>query len=154
MTATATITRDEWAMRRRQLADKMPPNSIALLPSAKQKMRNGDAEYPFRQDSDFYYLTGFSEPQAFFVLQKNTDNTHQFMLFCDVLSPDQEKWIGKKIGIREAVVDFGANEAYPISELDVQMPALLAGKEVFFYSLGLCATWDTRILGWVKKYLD
>jgi Xaa-Pro aminopeptidase len=151
MIITPEITREEWAQRRKLLADKMPKNSIALLPGAKQIIRNNDAEYPFRQDSDFYYVTGFSEPGAFFVLRKKQDETHDCILFCEVLSREQEKWVGKKRSVPEALSQYGMDEAYPINELDLKLPGLLGGQTAFFYSLGESREWDTRMLDWVKN---
>jgi len=131
MTTTLEITHEEWRQRRQQLADQMPKNSIALLSGAKQMIRNNDTAYPFRQDSDFYYVTGFAEPGAFFILRKNQDGTHDSILFCEILSLEQEKWIGKKRGVAEAISECGMDEAYSASELEDRLPVLSAGYETW-----------------------
>ncbi len=143
------VSAEEFAKRREILLEKMPVGSIALLPAGDLKYRNNDAEYPFRQESHFYYLTGFCEPNALLVLIKET-TSFLYVLFCEESEPEKECWIGKRVGIEGAKAILGANSAYSINTLDTIMPDLLAGKQQIFYSLGHAPAWDQRLLGWVN----
>jgi len=154
MPAKLKITQTAYAERRSVIAEKMPPMSMAILPGARKKIRNGDAEYLFRQSSDFYYLTGFSEPNAFLVLRKDKKGVVQFILFCEIVTPAEEKWTGKKVTLLEAVNEWGADIAYENAELDLKMPELLAGCREIYYTLGRCSKWDKKIIGWAKKASD
>lgn len=138
------------ADHRRQLAQKMPASSIAILPSGRTLFRNSDAEYPFRQESNFYYLTGFNEPDAVFVLKKEEGNI-TYILFCRPNHPEEEIWTGKRMGVEGAVALLGADQAYAIGELDKIMPNLLENKQNIVYSLGCNSDWDKRVMEWKSK---
>ena len=88
-----SISKSEFARRRKNLMALMEPNSIAIIPSARQQVRSRDTEYPFRQDSDFYYLSGFTEPEAVLVLIPGRRHG-QYVMFCRERDPDMELWIG------------------------------------------------------------
>ena len=114
------------------------PNSIAILPGAEIKYRSKDVEYPFRQNSDFYYLTAYPEPDALAVFIKednsNQNNIHnnsgKFILFNKSLDLKHQIWHGKLLGQEQAIQQYGADEAYPIEQLEQILPQLLSGKEI------------------------
>lgn len=147
----AEVSAKEFADRRARIAQKMQRNSIALVPAGRVKSRNGDAAYLFRQDSHFYYLTGFCEPDALLALVKTDKMEVNFILFCEPRDPSQEIWTGKMSGLEGAVHQFGADRAYPFSDLDSVMPALLENKQHIYYSLGKDAVWEERVFRWINQ---
>lgn len=137
----------EYAKRRARIFAKLASGSLAILPASEEQHRNGDVTYPFRQSSDFYYLTGFSEPGAILVLLK-TQHENRFILFCKPSCAEQAIWTGPMAGLEGAVAQFGADEAYALASLDTKMPALLAAQQTVFYSFGESMAWDRRIIKW------
>lgn len=150
MLAETGIPVAAFAERRQRLADKMPPASIAILPGAVEKFRNHDAEYPFRQDSNFYYLTGFCEPQALLIMLKKQDGILEFILFSLPRILEKEIWTGKRTGQEAVLQQFCANRAYSITDADRLLPELLKDNKQIFYSQGIDASWDNRILNQYK----
>ena len=117
------ITKEEYKARREEVLKKMSPMSIAILPAGEQKYRNADTEYPFRQESHFYYLTGFSEPDALLILKKATKKEEsEFIFFCRAEDKEAQKWVGKRLGPEGAVTELGANRAYTMAELPERLP--------------------------------
>ena len=100
------ISKKEFAARRRELMDLMEPNSIAIVPAAPSRTRSRDTEYPYRQDSDFFYLSGFPEPEAVLVLIPGREHG-EFVLFCHERDRAMEIWNGYRAGPEGAVKDFG-----------------------------------------------
>jgi len=145
------ITLKEYAARRSRIIENMPPKSVAILPGGSQKYRNADTEYPFRQESDFYYLTGFCEPKSLLVLLKKSASETQFILFCQSNNPELEIWTGKKVGLDGALEQFCADKAYLFDDLDRIMPDLLENINEIFYSLGRHSDWDERVTGWLNS---
>lgn len=141
---------DEFTTRRAALAKQLRNNSIALLAGAQLQIRNGDVDYPFRQDSNFYYLTGFDEPEAVLVLSKDAAGKITYILFNRANDPDAEIWNGKRAGQVGACQDYAADEAYDILTIDKQLPKLLANKEAIYYPLGAKLEFDQRVLGWLQ----
>ncbi|HHM04622.1 MAG TPA: Xaa-Pro aminopeptidase [Gammaproteobacteria bacterium] len=135
----------EFVRRRRRLLRLMGRGAAAVLPAAPPRIRNRDAEYPYRQDSDFYYLSGFPEPEAVLVLIPGR-RAGQTVLFCRERDPAREIWHGRRAGPEGAVRDYGVDEAWPISELDATLVELLAGKERIFYNFGLNAEFDACMI--------
>lgn len=144
-----SISKREFARRRKDLMAQMEPNSIAIVPSAQHLTRNRDVEYPFRQDSDFYYLSGFDEPNAVLVLVPGRKQG-QFILFCQERDPVKEQWDGALIGPEGAVEDYGADDAFPISDIDEILPGLVEGRERMYYAMGRAPEFDARIMNWVN----
>lgn len=142
--------RRDCARRRRALMRLMGPESLALLPAARTVYRNRDVTYPFRQDSDFDYLTGFPEPDAFAVLAPGR-REGAFLLFCRPRDREQELWHGRRIGPEGARRDYGADEAFPLSELETVVLRLLENTRTLYYSLGRHEGDDRRILGWIDR---
>ena len=145
-----SISKTEYARRRRNLMGLMEPNSIAIIPSARQQLRSRDTEFHFRQDSDFYYLSGFSEPEAVLVLIPGRRHG-QFVMFCREQDPDVELWNGYRAGPDGACADYGADDAFPIGDIDDILPGLIEGRERVYYSMGRSAAFDRQIMGWVNS---
>jgi Xaa-Pro aminopeptidase len=128
----------------------MGPGSIAILPTNPEQSRNRDVDFPFRPDSDFYYLSGFSEPEAVAVLVPGREHG-EFLLFCRDRDPELEIWNGRRAGPDGAVQNFGADDAFPISDIDDILPGLLESRERVFYTMGAAPDFDKRVIGWVNR---
>ena len=144
-----SIPISEYAERRNALAEHMGDNAIAILPSAKLLTRNNDAEFPFRQDSDFYYLTGFNEPDAVLALIPGREHG-EAVLFCRERDPTKEMWDGKILGPDRALEELGVDDAFPISDIDDILPGLIEGRDKVFYALGRDAQFDAQMMEWVN----
>lgn len=140
----------EFANRREELCSSMVENSVLIVAGTREVYRNRDVEYPFRQNSDFYYLTGYEEPNALMVLLPNA-NGHEFILFNQVRDPEMEVWNGPRAGQDGAVEDFGADVAYPIGELDDKILELLTDTDRIYYSFSDKTNLAEDILGWCKQ---
>ena len=132
--APAGISRAAFAQRRARLLRALRPGSAAVFAAGHETLRNGDVDYPFRQPSSFYYLTGFAEPDAVAVLRPGHDQP--FALFVRPHDPAMAIWVGPRLGVDGVIAELGADVAYPIEELDGQLPRLLAGLETVYFSLG------------------
>ncbi len=134
--------------RRQRLCARLQ-DGIAILPTAAEKTRNRDAHYPYRFDSYFYYLTGFTEPEAVLVLIGG--NPGQSILFCREKDELRETWEGVRHGPALAQSRFAFDACYPISELDTRINTWLANQHSVHYALGDDAAWDTRIQHWLSR---
>ncbi len=123
---------------------------IAILPSAPVRMRSRDVEYRFRQDSDFYYLTGFAEPDSVAVLVPGRDNG-EYLLFCRERDPDKELWDGRRAGQDGAIRDHDADDAFPIDDIDDILPGIMESCSRVYYTMGLYSEFDSRIADWVNS---
>ncbi len=141
--------RDEFARRRRQLLRSMGKDCIAVIPSAPVKHRNNDVEYEYRQDSDFYYLTGFGEPESVAVLIPGREQA-EYILFVRDRDPLRETWDGRRAGPEGAVARFGADDAFPVSDIDDILPGLLENRAKVFYAMGSYPDFDHRMVGWLQ----
>jgi len=139
----------EFKRRRQELMKMMGDNAIAILPSASLVTRNRDADFPFRQDSDFLYLTGFNEPDAVMVLKPGREHG-EYILFCREKDPEQETWHGRRAGQEGAVKEHGADDSFPIDDIDDILPGLLEGTDKIYNIMGLHADFDQRLIGWVN----
>ncbi len=135
----------EYAKRRQVLWQAMEDNSIAILSAQNEVIRNGDAHFPYRQGSNFYYLTGFEEPESVMVLLKEQSHCH-YILFSRPLDPKQERWTGKRVGQRGAMECYGADDAYPIDQLEEQLSHLLEDKNAIYYPIARDAGCDETIM--------
>ena len=136
-------------LRRKELMAQMEPNSIALLASAPPHMRNGDAEYLYRQNSDFYYLTGFPEEHAFLALIPGRKQG-EAVLFCQEKDKQKELWTGILMGPDAACEELGIDDAFPISDIDDILPGLIEGRDRVYYSMGKDDQFDNQVMDWVK----
>jgi Xaa-Pro aminopeptidase len=143
------MTAAEYKRRRRRLAATMAPASLALLPAAVQSVRNRDVHYPFRQDSNFLYLTGFPEPEALAVLAPGRKEG-ELVLFCRPRDSEKELWEGARAGVEGAREDFGADEAHPIADLEDTLPKLLEDRERVYYPAGGDPDFDRRLMQWIN----
>ena len=141
----------EFQARRNQLLANMG-EGIAIIPTAPEAIRNHDSHYPYRFDSYFYYLTGFTEPESVLVLIAGKQN--KSILFCRDKDTEREIWDGFRFGPTAAKKQFGFDEAYSICQLDEIMIKLMANQAKLFYSLGMDNSWDTRIIGGLNKVKD
>lgn len=139
----------EFSRRRRNLIEHMAPEGIAILPSAPERVRNRDVHYPFRQDSDFHYLTGFDEAEAVLVLIPGREHGES-VLFCRERNPEKERWDGFRAGPEGAVADFGLDDAFPIDDIDEILPGMIEGRSRVYYSMGLDAQFDARVMEWIN----
>ncbi|HEX8559510.1 MAG TPA: Xaa-Pro aminopeptidase [Pyrinomonadaceae bacterium] len=124
-------------MTRPQLAEfmrRMEPGSVAIIPAARQVTRSHDTEYRFRQDSDFYYLTGFREPDALAVVAPGREKP--FTLFVRPRDREKEIWNGRRAGVEGAREAYGADEAFAVEEFDSKLAELLDGARSLYYRLG------------------
>ncbi|TQV69699.1 Xaa-Pro aminopeptidase [Exilibacterium tricleocarpae] len=143
------ISKQEFSRRRKALMDQMEPNSIAILPAAPERVRSRDTEYPYRQDSDFYYLSGFGEPEAVLVLLPEREHG-EYVLFCRERDKDKEVWDGYRAGPEGACQQYGADDAFPIDDIDDILPGLIEGRERLYYAMGKDGDFDRRVMGWVN----
>ena len=140
----------EFARRRRQLMRMADQDAILILPSAPQRIRSHDTHYPYRQDSDFWYLSGFPEPEAVLVLVPGRKHG-ETLLFCRERDPEREAWDGPRAGPEGAVDAYGFDDAYPISDLDEILPGLLEGRSRVYYHFGRDTDFDLKLIGWVNR---
>lgn len=140
----------EFAKRRKQLMQKIGPTGIIILASAPIAHRNSDSTYPYRQHSDFYYLTGFEEPESVAVIAPKRKEG-EFILFNRVRNRDQEIWNGRRAGQAGARKQYLADEAFPISELENKLPELLEGREHIHHTLGIDADFDALLFRATNK---
>ena len=143
------MKKTEFKRRRRNLLKELG-DGIAIVTTNPHHHRNRDTQFPFRPDSDFYYLTGFAEPESVAVLIPGRE-AGEFVLFCRPKDPLRETWDGRRAGIIGACETYGADQAFDIAELDTQMPELLKGSQRIHYSIGKQPEFDTRVMSWVNE---
>ena len=140
----------EFKRRRKQLMRMMGQDSIAILPAASESVRNRDVYYRYRPDSDFYYLTGFHEPDAVAVLIPGRKHA-EYILFCRPHDETKAMWDGAMAGQEGAVEDYGADDSFPISDLDEILPRMLEQKSRIFYAMGCNHDLDRRLSDWITQ---
>ena len=133
-----------FAERRQQLLDAMGPDAVMVFVGGRLAVRSADTEYPFRQDSDFWYLTGFDHPDAVAILSTREGPT--FSLFVQPNDPAAETWTGFRPGVDGAVSDYAADVAHPREELLEKLPDLLRGASRIYHALGRDGEIDDRII--------
>ena len=125
-------------------------DAILVLPGAPERIRSRDTHYPYRQDSDLWYLTGFPEPEAVLVLVPGRAHG-EALLFCRERDPEREGWDGPRAGPEGAVDVHGMDDAYPIADLDEILPGLLEGRSRVYYHFGRDAEFDLKLIGWLNR---
>ena len=143
------VGRAEFARRRRELMRVIGRDAMAILPAAPVRHRNGDVEYAYRQDSHFHYVTGFPEPEAVAVLVPGRPQA-EYLLFVRERDAQRESWDGSRAGTEGAVQRFGADDAFPIADIDEILPGLMEDRSRIFYSMGIHLEFDPRVVGWVN----
>lgn len=134
-----------YAQRRAQLAQKIGPNGIAIIPTAPEQQRNRDSDFPYRPDSYFYYLCGFTEPKAWLIISGDGHST----LFCQPKDTEREIWDGYRLGPEAAPAQLAINAAFSVTELDAKLPALLDGREAVWFPFATHKGLETRLDGWL-----
>ncbi|RFF52473.1 aminopeptidase P N-terminal domain-containing protein [Xanthomonas campestris] len=140
----------EYARRRKQLMQMAGEQAILILPAAPERVRSHDTHYPYRQDSDFWYLSGFPEPEAVLVLVPGRKHG-EAILFCRERDAEREAWDGPRAGQGGAVAQYGMDDAYPIDDVDEILPGLLEGRSRVYYHFGRDVDFDLKLIGWLKR---
>jgi Xaa-Pro aminopeptidase len=123
---------------------RMDQKSVAIIPSAREATRSNDTQYRFRQDSDFYYLTGFEEPDSIAVVAPGREQ--KYTLFVRPRDPEQEIWVGRRAGVEGAKSEFGADEAYPVAEFETRLQDILDGADKLYFRLGSYPDLDNTVI--------
>ncbi|WP_374532045.1 Xaa-Pro aminopeptidase [Acinetobacter sp.] len=147
------LTQVDFKERRDRLAEEMGPHSIAIIATSPVAIRNRDADYKFRADSSFFYLTGFAEPEAVAVIEtyESLDEGYTYSLFCRERNREMEIWNGYRAGIDGAIDDYEADEAYAIDLLDEEIIEKLVNKQKLFYRIGHSSEFDVRVSKWIQQ---
>lgn len=143
------LDKDVFKKRRDELMSLMG-GGVAIIPTAPVCTRNNDVEYPYRADSDFYYLTHFPEPEAVAVLVPGREHG-EYILFCRERDSDKEIWDGKRAGLDGAIEQYGADDSFPIEDMDDILPGLLENKKKVFCSMGRYPVFDKCLMNWVNE---
>ena len=144
------ISKKEYAVRRKDLMSMMADNSIAVIAAAPEKVRSKDTLYPYKQSTNFSYLSGFSEPCAVMLLIPNRQQG-ECVLFCRDKDPLRETWDGLRLGPVEAKQALALDDAFPIDDIDDILPGLLEGKSHIYYSAGKDKAFDKQLIQWVDE---
>jgi Xaa-Pro aminopeptidase len=145
------IKQKEYARRRRQLMRMAGEDSIIILQAAPPRLRNNDVFYPYRQNSDFLYLTGFREHSALLVMIPD-EGDGKSILFCRSRDAEREMWDGRMAGLESAVEDHGMDEAYDIGEAEKRLQELLHDRDRIYHDLGRDPLFDQRLIGWLNEF--
>ena len=140
----------EYKRRRKHLMQIMGDDAVAILPAALVRMRNRDAEFQYRQDSDFHYITGFDEPEAVAVLVPGREHG-EYILFCRENDKKMETWNGLRAGQDGAISKYAADDSFPIDDIDDILPGLLENKEKVYYTMGVHPDFDQQVIKWVNR---
>jgi Xaa-Pro aminopeptidase len=141
----------ELARRRRHFMGMIGDNCIAIIPNFNLHIRNGDVHFPFRSNSDFYYLTGFDEPNAVAVFLSESKSRGKFILFCAEKDPKKELWDGDIVGLEGAVSDYFADDAFPIDDIGDILPNFLENRDSLFYNMGSHSYLDDKVIKWINR---
>lgn len=148
--AATAIAGEEFARRRRQLMQMAGEDAVLLIAAAPERLRNADATWPYRQDSDFHYLAGFPEPEA--VLALLPGRLHgEVVLFCRERDAEQARWHGRSVGTERAVADYGMDDAFPIDDIDDILPGMIEGRARVYCHFGREPAFDAQLLGWMRR---
>jgi len=140
----------DFIKHRTALFEKMSDNSLLVVPSADVLLRNRDADFPFRQSSDFFYLTGFTEDHACLLLQKKQGEC-KTLLFCQPKIKEMEIWTGYRLGPDAAVNELSVDEAFPIEELSKQLPDLMGDCDQVYAAWGHSKDWDAKLIDAIEQ---
>lgn len=143
--------KNRYSERRNKLGSMLPKNSAVVIAGASMQYRNADSSYAFRQDSNFWYLSGFNEAESTLVLLINEKNNVQSIAFVPEKDELKEIWDGYRAGPEGAMKDYGFDLAFNNTEIDQRLPDLLAGHNQVFYPVGKSQTLDADIIEWIKS---
>ncbi len=141
---------ETYARRRSELIEQIGDNDIVIVATSPIKSRNSDVEYQFRPDSDFHYLSGFSEPEAVLVISPSRAQG-QYVVFCREKDRLREMWDGRRTGLDGVIEQYGADDAFPIEDLNDILPGMMEEKEKVFTTVGRYPEFDAQLLGWMNK---
>ena len=144
------IETKEYVRRRRQLMRMAGRDAIVIVPAAPERVRSNDSHYPYRQDSDFHYLSGFPEPDAVLALIPGREQG-EMILFCRERDAERERWDGARAGTDGAVSAYGFDDAFPIDDIDDILPGLIEGRARVYYHFGRDTDFDLKLIGWVNR---
>ncbi len=144
------FTQNDFAQRRQKLMGMMGNNSIAIIPSAHEQIRSRDTEFQFRQDSDFFYLSGFNEPDAVLVLMPEREHG-EYVMFNRERDLQKETWHGRRYGQQGVQKHFAVQDAFPIDDIDDILPGLMEGRDNIFYALGANTSFDEQVMQWLNS---
>ena len=133
--------------RRNNLKDLLPENSVLLIPGADTQYRNADSSFPFRQDSNFYYMSGFCEPASLMAIVNNKDGINS-IVFVPPKDKLKEIWDGYRAGPIGAVEDFLFDKAFDNTHIDTMLPDILHGSEQVLYPIGKKSGFDQKVIDW------
>lgn len=145
-----SISPAEYQRRRRRLLAAIGREGVAILTTAPERVRNGHTHYPYRQSSDFTYLTGFPEPEALLALIPGRKEG-EVVLFCRPRDAERELWEGVRAGVEGATQNYGADQAHPIATLDEELPKLIADRDQLHYPFAREADLDLKVMGWIQS---
>ncbi len=145
------MTQQEFLSRRQALLAQMQPGSAALIFAAPEAVRSADSEYPYRQSSDFWYFTGFNEPEALLVLIKSDETHNHSVLFNRVRDLTAEIWFGRRLGQEAAPAKLGVDRALAFSEINQQLFQLLNGLDAIYFAQGEYAYADDIVFNALEK---
>ena len=143
------MKQSEFKKRRKQLMQRIGKGNLALIGSATTHTRNRDVNYPFRQDSDFYYLTGFNEPDSLAVFIPEREQG-EYILFCREFDEKKALWEGAHAGLEGATTHYAADDSFPIEDLNDILPGMLENKSKVFYPMGRDSDLDHKLLDWIN----
>ena len=141
--------KNNFSERRSNLAHKVLDDSAIIIASASVKSRISDTDYAYRQDSNFYYLSGYEEPESLILIRPNHDN-EKFIIFCRDRDPLREQWDGFRTGQEGAISEYGADASYSINSVDQLMPELLKGSKNIYFSMSSPCGIDSKINHWIE----
>jgi Xaa-Pro aminopeptidase len=136
-----------YAQRRARVAQQLGAGGIAIVPTAPERPRNRDSDFLFRHDSYFYYLTGFTEPNAWLVIAGDGTST----LFCQPKDLEREIWDGYRLGPEAAPAALGVDNAHTVAELDAQLPKLLENRDTVWFPFAIHPGLEARVAGWLTQ---
>lgn len=144
------MNKDTYARRRAELVNQIGQNDIVVVATSPVKSRNSDVEYQFRPDSDFYYLSGFAEPESVIVISPGRAQG-EYVVFCREKDEKREMWDGRRTGLEGAIEMYGADDAFPIEDINDILPGLMEEKAKLFTTVGRYPEFDSQLLGWMNK---
>lgn len=141
---------NEFKSRREELMEIMGKGSMAILSAAPKQLRNHDVPYPYRQASNFHYLTGFPEPDAIAVIMPQRQQG-QYILFCREEDDYDTTWNGNRVGLEGACEIYGADDAFPITDVDDIIPGLMESCHCLYYPMGYSQEFDEQLMAWINQ---
>ena len=136
--------------RRTELINQIGSDDIVIIPTATVKLRNGDVDFRFRADSDFFYLTGFEEPEAVAVICPGRANG-EYIIFCREKDPLRELWDGRRAGLEGAIELYGADDAFPFEDIGDILPGMMEDREKVYTNVGRYPDFDFQVMAWLNK---